>query len=153
MFRSIKDSYKLYRENKENKISLKDYLKISAGYNKFLMNKVLEGETVTLPAKFGTLAIVGRKQKIRYNENGDVVGLAPDWVKTKALWNSNPKAKENRQRVFHTNEHSSMMRYRFHWSKARVLVTNKTLYALRMTRENKRAVNQRINKGQEYKTL
>lgn len=153
MFRSLKDSYKLYKENKENTIKLKDYLEITAGYNKFLMQKVLDGDTVTLPSKLGTLCIVGRKQKIRYDDKGDIVGLAPDWVKTKALWDSNPKAKENRQRVFHTNEHSSMIRYRFHWSKARVLVSNKTLYALRLTRENKREVNARVNKGKEYKTI
>lgn len=150
--RNVRDSYKFYLQTTENPVDIKTYLLINAEYNKFLISKVLEGDEVTLPGRMGTLSIVGKKQKIRFDEEGNVVGLAPDWVKTKKLWENNKEARKNKTRVFHTNSHTDNTRYKFLWSKARVLVTNKTLYALRITRTNKRAVSSLIKKGKQYIT-
>lgn len=152
--RNIRDSYKLYKEEAEYPvIDIKSYINIAAEYNKFLMNKIFEGEIVTLPARLGTLGILGKKQKITYDENGNIKGLAPDWVKTKKLWDSNPEAKAKKQLMYHINEHSSYIRYKFFWSKNRVLVSNKTLYSLRISRDNKREINKRVVSGQEFKTI
>lgn len=153
MLRNIRDSYKLYKKSTENPVDIKTYIEIANGYNQHLMDKVLDGEKVTLPMRFGTLCIMGKKQKIRFDENGNVKGLAPDWVKTKQLWDKNSEAKERKQLVYHTNEHSSTIRYKFLWAKSRVLITNKTLYSLRLTRTNKREVNKRVNEGKEYLTF
>lgn len=150
--RNIRESFKYYKKTSRNPVDIKTYITLCSKYNKFLINKVLEGEKVTLPSRMGTLSIVGTKQKIRYDENGNVRGLAPDWVKTKKLWDRNLKAKERKQLVYHTNEHSSNIRYKFFWSKDRVLVTNKTLYSLQVTRSNKRAVHDKIMQGKEYIT-
>ena len=153
MLRNIRDSYKLYKKSTENPVDVKTYIEIANGYNQHLIDRVLDGEKVTLPMRFGTLCIMGKKQKVRFDENGNVKGLAPDWVKTKQLWDKNPEAKERKQLVYHTNEHSSTIRYKFLWAKSRVLITNKTLYALRLTRTNKREVNKRVNEGKEYLTF
>lgn len=151
MKKSIKDSYEKYAEKAgKDVVSKKDYLKLTAAYNQFLMKKVHAGEKVTLPARFGTLQIVGIKQKIRFDEDGNLVGLAPDWPGTKALWERDPQAKKERKRIFHLNAHTNNVRYRFIWSKARVLVENKTLYSLRMSRKNKRTVTEMIEKGVQY---
>ena len=150
--KSLKDSYKLYVRNVKNPVNLKTYLLITSIYNKFIINKVLEGNEVTLPSRMGTLCIIGRKQKIRYDENGKIIGLAPDWVKTKKLWDTNPKAKEKKQLVYHTNLHSDNTRYKYLWSKCKVLAENKTIYALRMARVNKRAVYKLIKQGKQYTT-
>lgn len=150
--KNIRDSYRYYKKTSKNPIDIKTYIEMCNEYNKFLINKVLDGEEITLPSRMGTLSIVGKKQKITYDENGNVKGLAPDWVKTKKLWETNSKAKEKKQLVYHTNEHSSNIRYRFFWSKSRVLVTNKTLYSLLITRTNKRSVHNRIMNGAEYIT-
>ena len=150
--KNLRESYKLYRNSVENPIDIKTYLLLAADYNKFLMDKVLDGKEVTLPSRMGTLSIVGKKQKIRFDEDGQIIGLAPDWVKTKALWESNPQAKAERKRLFHTNSHTDNVRYKFLWSKKNVLVENKTLYSLRLTRTNKRAVHSKILKGTQYKT-
>jgi hypothetical protein len=152
MYKSnLRDSYKEYSLQDEV-VDIKTYLLITASYNKFLSKKVLEGHEVTLPSKMGTLCIVGKKQDIKFNEKGEVIGLAPDWVKTKALWERNEEAKKNKKRLFHLNSHTDNFRYKFLWSKVKVLVENKTLYALRMTRENKRAVHKSILNGQKYIT-
>jgi len=150
--KTVKNSYSFYKKTIENPVDIKTYIYLANKYNKFLVNKVIEGEQITLPSRMGRLYILGKKQNLRFDKEGNVKGLAPDWVKTKKLWDSNPKAKEKKQLLYHTNEHSSNIRYKFLWSKERVLVTNKSLYALRMTRENKRKIHKEIMKGKEYVT-
>lgn len=153
MHKNLRDSYKHYKSNSINPVDIKMYLDIVHGYLKYIVNKVMNGEEITLPSRFGTLCIIGKKQTIRFDENGNVQGLAPDWVKTRELWNRNEEAKNNKQLVYCTNEHTSSIRYRFLWSKTRVLVTNKSLYALKMTRTNKREVSNRVKNGKEYKRI
>lgn len=150
--KNLRESYKLYKKSVSNPVDIKVYLLLAADYNKFLLDKVLDGKEITLPSRMGTLSIVGRKQKIKFNDKGEIIGLAPDWVKTKALWDNNPEAKEKKKRLFHTNSHTGNVRYKFLWSKKNVLVENKTLYSLRLTRTNKRAVHKKILKGAQYKT-
>jgi hypothetical protein len=150
--RNLRDSYTSYKKSVDNPMEMKVYLKLVGDYNKFLLSKVLEGKEVTLPSRMGTLSIVGRESVIRFDKDGKIVGLAPDWVKTKKLWDSNPKAKAERKRIFHTNSHTDNVRYKYLWSKRNVLVENKTLYSLRLTRTNKRAVHSNILDGVQYKT-
>ena len=150
--RNVRQSYDRYKNEVDNPVPVSDYLHITGEYNKFLVEKVLEGHEVMLPARMGTLAILGKKQNIKVDEDGKIRGLAPDWVSTKKLWDENPEAKKRKQLVYHTNEHTDNTRYKFFWHKASVLVGNKTLYSLKMTRGNKRAVHQRIKDGHQYKT-
>lgn len=150
--KNLRDSYKLYKETVENPVDIKTYLLLTAEYNKFLINKVLEGKEVTLPSRMGTLSILGKKHKIKIGENGEILGLAPDWVETKKLWEKSPEAKEAKKLIYHTNSHTEGVRYKFLWAKKNVLVENKTLYSLRLTRTNKRAVHQKIIDGAQYKT-
>ncbi len=127
-------------------------IRIANSYMEFLMDKVLDGEEVTLPSRLGTLSIIGKKQKVSLDEDGKIKGLAPDWVKTKQLWDSNPQAKEKKQLLYHTNSHTDNTRYKFFWSKQRILIQNKILYSLKITRDNKRAVHNLILKGKQYIT-
>lgn len=150
--KNLRDSYELYKKLYKNPIDKKQYLALTAEYNKFLMSKVLAGKEVTLPSRMGTLSVVGRVSKVRLDEDGNIIGLAPDWVKTKELWENNPQAKKEKKRIFHTNAHTDNVRYKFLWSKKNVLVENKTLYSLRMTRTNKRAVHKSILEGAQFKT-
>ena len=150
--KNLRESYKLYKQSVENPIDIKTYLILAADYNKFLIDKVLEGKEVTLPSRMGTLSILGKEQQIRFDDEGKIAGLAPDWVETKILWESNPEAKAAKKLVYHTNFHTDNVRYKFLWSKKNVLVENKTLYSLRLTRTNKRAVHKKILEGAQYKT-
>ena len=150
--KNLRESYKLYKNTVENPVDIKVYLRLAADYNKFLISKVLDGKEVTLPSRMGTLSIVGRKQKVKFDEEGNPTGLAPDWVRTKLLWARDSIAKANRKLLFHLNSHTENVRYKFLWSKKNVLVENKTLYSLRLTRTNKRAVHKKIIEGAQYKT-
>jgi len=116
---------------------------------KFLSAKLfLKGE-ILLPERMGKLKIIGKKVKVTL-EDGKIKGLAPDWAGTKKLWDKNSEAKQNKQLVYHFNEDTNGIRYRFFWSKSRVLVSNKTLYSLFMTRTNKRFLSSLVKNGQEY---
>lgn len=147
--KNIRSSYKSYCGVSDTPIDIKRYITIANDFNKYLTDQVLKGFEVVLPARLGVLSIQGIKQVIRFDVEGNPI-LPPDWVKTKALWERSPDAKERKQLVYHTNDHTNGVRYKYFWSKKRVLVENKTLYSLRMTRANKRAVNSEINKGKEY---
>lgn len=151
MLKNLRSSYKFYKKESNKPVDLKKYLLIATMYNKFLIKKVIEGEEVVLPSRLGSLRIIGRKQKVRFDENGKVIGLAPDWVKTKKLWDNNPIAKEKKQLLYHTNEHTDSVRYKFLWSKNRMFLVNKMLYALQITRHNKRQVHKKILEGKEYR--
>lgn len=150
--KNLRESYRLYKQLTDNPVDIKTYLILTADYNKYLISKVLEGKEVTLPSRMGTLSILGKEQKIKFDEEGKIKGLAPDWVKTKKLWEENEEAKVNKKLVYHTNSHTDNVRYKFLWSKKNVLVENKTLYSLRLTRTNKRAVHKEIINGAQYKT-
>lgn len=146
---NIRKSYKLYRKNNTLLVSEKDFVSLCNEYHKFLMEKVFKGFEVTLPMRLGTLQILGKKQKIKFDKNGNP-NLSPNWPKTKKLWEKCPECKKKKQRVYNTNEHSSGIRYRLTWSKKRVLIKNKILYSFILTRANKREIYRRILAGQEY---
>lgn len=146
---NTRSSYKLYRSLTDNPQDVKIYLDIANGYVDFLLAKVHEGEEVTLPAKMGTLAIIGSKRKLRFTEDGKPL-LPPNWRKTKALQSRDEQAREQKKIVYCTNEHTSGVVYKFLWSKMRMIIENKTLYCLRLTRQHKRKVNVAVTSGKEY---
>lgn len=146
---NIRSTFKYYKKNKVAVVSEKDYVKINNAFNKFIIDKIFEGYNVTIPARMGTISIVGNKKELTFNEDGTPI-LPPDWKKTKDLWDRNPEAKKNKKRVFITNEHSDGIIYKFFWSKERVIIPYKTLYSLRMTRTNKRRVWKEIMNGKEF---
>ncbi len=146
---NIRDSYKIYKTLTHTPESIKDYTAIANDYMKFLMEKVLEGEEVTLPARMGTLSITGKQRKIRFREDGTPV-LPPNWAKTKKLWERNEEAKLAKKLVYCTNEETNGVVYKVHWSKNRVPIENKSFYSFRLTRTNKRAISDAIKRGVEY---
>lgn len=153
--KSLGDCYNFYLEREgDEKLTEKQYKEINYLYFKFLTSKVLEGEGVSLPNRMGTLKILGRKPRIRFEKdefgNKKIVGLAPNWKKTKELWSKNEEARKEKRMVYFTNEETGGVIYKWFWSKRNILVKNKTLYSLRMTRTNKRAVKPMIKKGKTY---
>lgn len=153
MHRNLSDSYKLYRNKTKGvfSVSKKDYLKIAYLFIRFIMDKVIDdGDEVVLPFKIGVLSVIGMKQKIKFNEDGSIGGLSPNWRKTKELYDKFPECKEKRQIVYNTNEHSDGVRYKFNWRLAGVLLLNKNYYNLKFSRENKRRLSANILKGKEY---
>ena len=148
-FYNTRDSYVVYKNMSDNPINISQYVQIINQFMKFLILKLLSTGEIILPERLGRLSIFGKKVNVRI-EDGEIKGLAPDWVKTKQLWDSDEEAKNNKQLVYHFNEETNGIRYKFSWSKNRVLVSNKTLYNLRMTRSNKRELSKLVREGKEY---
>lgn len=148
-FYNTRDSYVVYKNMSVNPINISQYVQIINHFMKFLSSKLLSTGEIILPDRLGRLSIFGKKVNVRI-EDGEIKGLAPDWVKTKQLWESDEEAKNNKQLVYHFNEETNGIRYKFAWSKNRVLVSNKTLYNLRMTRSNKRELSRLVREGKEY---
>jgi len=146
---NIRSSYKRYSKEIENPVELKPFLEIANGYMKFLMNKAVEGEEVTMPVKLGTLFIQGVKKSLKFNKDG-IPLLPPNWGKTKQLWDRNPEAKATKKIVYCLNEETNGVVYKLHWSKNRVPIENKLYYNFILTRDNKRAINSQIKQGKEY---
>ena len=148
-FYNTRDSYVVYKNMSVNPINISQYVQIINHFMKFLSSKLLSTGEINIPERLGKLSIFGKKVNVRI-EDGEIKGLAPDWVKTKQLWESDEEAKNNKQLVYHFNEETNGIRYKFFWSKNRVLVSNKTLYNLRMTRSNKRELSKLVREGKEY---
>lgn len=148
-FYNTRDSYVVYKNMSDNPINISEYVQIINQFMKFLILKLLSTGEIILPERLGRLSIFGKKVNVRI-EDGEIKGLAPDWVKTKQLWDSDEEAKNNKQLVYHFNEETNGIRYKFSWSKNRVLVSNKTLYNLRMTRSNKRELSRLVKNNKEY---
>lgn len=146
---NTRKSYSLYKTLTSNPLPLPFYIGLANEYMQFLSEKAVEGEEITLPGRLGSVVVAGKKSKLKFDKKG-VPLLPPDWVKTKALWERNEEAKATRKIVYHTNDNSSGVIYKFFWSKNRVALENKSLYSLRMTRTNKRTVSDLVKGGKEY---
>lgn len=146
----MEDSYKLYKKNNKKGVSYKVYRDIFTLYIKYLVDKLMKGETVTLPERMGALEFVGKKMKPKLDENGNITGLSPDWQKTNELWNRCPECKERKELVFFFNENTQGIRYRIKWSKKRVFVENKEFYTFKLSIGNKEKFIDRLRNGQEF---
>lgn len=148
----LKDIYKEYEKETMFPRERKVFMGTFHLFAKYIIGKAIEGEEVVLH-RMGSLRVIGKKQKIEIDENGKVKGLAPNWAKTKRLWETNEQAKLEKKVIYNTNEHSDGIRYRYNWIKKNLILKNKTLYSLRLSRENKRALYRAIKMGNDYVTI
>lgn len=146
----IRETYKDYKKEKSNPVSLQTYCKIVNLFMLFIFKKVFEGYEVTLPCRMGSILVRGTKVKNVINEEGKI-NLAPNWKKTKELRDRDPKAAEQRKIVYCMNEHTGGVIYQLHWKKFNVPIINKHIISFRATRKNKRHLHYLITKeNKEY---
>ena len=148
-FLNSSDGYKVYKKSVKRPLDKKDFVLVINEYFQFISKKLVDTGHIVLPERLGKVEIVGRKSKVTFEE-GKIKGLAPDWKATKELWEEDPEAKKNKQLVYHFNENTGGIRYRYNWYKTRVIANNKYYYNLVMTRNNKKALNKKIMEGKEY---
>jgi Tfp pilus assembly protein PilZ len=125
---TIEDYYNSYKDyisdNPIYNISKKQYSDLLKDYFKFLALELIDkAKEVRLPARMGTLTVIKTKPK-RY----DFTYLRVDFNETK---NSD-------KTILHLNEHSDGFNFRFFWSKRDIILDQKSLYELVMSRANKR---------------
>lgn len=147
----ITDSYhKYYKKKYENTVSISEYRRVLNAFHQLVMKHVIEdGDLVYLPLRLGVLCIKGIVCKPRL-KNGRIIGIPIRWSKTRELWEGSPEARERKQLVYCTNEHTGGVRYKFLWNTYKVFARFKNLYTFRASRANKRAVYKAVLNGKEY---
>lgn len=128
------------------------YLKLMNGFSEHMMEEVIKGKAVAIPEKLGFVQVVGKKTKIKVTENG-IEGLTPDWISTKKLWSTCEECKLKKQKIFFFNEHSNGLRFRFMWSRNKMLLWTKKLYTYVPNRNSKKKLFKAINDGTEYQLI
>jgi hypothetical protein len=117
----------------------------------FITNEVIEkGKRITLPASCGKFYVEGKKIVPHLDEEGILKGMAPDWHGSRKLWERDPEARDSRKMLFHFNEHTRGVRYRFKWEVPLTLGTNRIFYVFILSRNNRRRLAKNIFGGQEY---
>lgn len=147
----MREIYRQYRkENLNAPVLLPQFAKIVSGYGKFLTQKLLDGNTVSLPERMGQLEFLGRKVKPSLDENGQVKGLSVNWKATNELWNGCEECKERKDKIYYFNEHTHGIRYRLKWSKKKVFVSGKEYYSFKLSFSNRKLFKQAILDGGEW---
>jgi len=137
---------------KKERVELKDFKNIQNDYVKFFMDKIFEGETMMLPCRFGSIRIKGKKRVIKRDAEGRINNLPVDWKATKAYWEEFPEAKEQRKRLFFSNEHTDGYSYKFLWSKKDAYFKNKFMYYITLSRQHKKKLSDLLHAGVSYQT-
>jgi hypothetical protein len=148
--KGIRDGYKYYKAKGHSTLSVDEYAKVMNTWQMYIRDLIFEGNEVKLPSKMGIIKVSGKRVPIKFDEDGKLKGQSPDWAETKKLWANKPEAKENKQMIYHLNEHTDGVRYKFKWSKERMIVTNKYYYTMIFSRLNKRKLSVLIQDGMEY---
>lgn len=119
------DSYKEYTlGNTAFKVSRRKFKEVLNDYFKFIADElIVNSKEFRLPARMGWLSVIKVKPK-KY----DSTTLRVDFNETRL----------NEKTVLHLNEHSGGYNFRFFWWKRDMIVENKSMYQLVMSRANKR---------------
>lgn len=146
---TIRDSFKDYRDKNEREetVTLKEYLNITVGFMEFIMDKLIEEGSVILPYNLGRLHVKGIIQKPKIDEDGNIKGLAIDWASTRK---ARKEEKDDSIKIYFTNEKTNGIRYKCAWSKKNSHVVNKYLYNLILIRKTKKRISDAVLNGKEY---
>lgn len=134
----LRDYYRYYRSIHNSK-----YAKTYSAYTKILRecnNKIRdaisdEAYDFKIPNRLGIIKVRKFVKSVRIDENGKLKhSMAPNWIETMKLWDSDPEARENRTKIFHDNQHSGGYTYKIVYSKKNANYKNKTAYRLRPNR-------------------
>lgn len=127
-----------------------EYRKILIDLNKTIAFYIThDNMEYKLGSRLGTILIAKRRNKLELTEDGKLKTdkLKPDWKATKALWSQDPKAKEVKKLVFHTNKHTSGYFYSWFWDKRTSTAQNQYFYTFDASRWNTRLVPTAVNSG------
>lgn len=150
--KNMLSSYKQYREaGGTTQVRRVEFCRVASAFNMHMRDLILEGHEVKIPERLGTITVRGRKIETEFDEElGRISNQCIDFGETNKMWAKYPELKQKKQMVYHLNEHTNGVRYRYFWSRDRVLVENKLFYTMVLTRANKRKLSALIKGGKEY---
>ena len=140
-YSDIEKSYRLYRKLKYKgyRVLFQDFKDINYLYFKFLSDKFIKGDGVSLPFNMGHISILGYKTRKKVNDK-IVNTYSINWNKTKLLRDQCEECKNRKDLVYNNNLHSNGITYKIKWSKFKSRIKNRSLYVFRAIRGNKRLI-------------
>jgi len=112
---------------------------------------IYENKGLYFPFINGDLRIYKHKPEPKFRKDGELINRPPvDYKKTKELWERNPEAKERKQKVYHTNEHTNGYVMKWHFNRDKVPAKYKLYYHFKISQMNKeRLTNALIKHGKD----
>lgn len=141
----IRDYYKFYKNNSVDPVNRGLYNDIITEFNEEIKHLIIEkGLTYQLP-KLGFEIVLKKQKRVPRIVNGKLVNtIPPDWKATKALWERDPEAKENKTIVRYNNYHTSNYVFRIYFKKFKSNMKGRSLIKFQPTRGFKRQLSARI---------
>lgn len=110
--------YKFYKSKYENIIDYKKFTTIINAFNNKVIQKLYEGEYISLPYSLGDLFIYKFKPRLKFDENGEVIAKRGviDYKATKELWKEYPEL-AHVKRVCYDNFHTDKYKFSIRWKR------------------------------------
>lgn len=139
--------FKFYKEN-NTKSTIKErvYSKVLSEINEAIFNEIImDNFELVIPYSLGKMRIKKCKIRLRLKEDGtlDTSRLIPDWKRTKKLWEEDTEAREKKQLVYLTNQHTKGYKFHFFWNKTinrRLKVKNLGVMCFRATKSTRQSL-------------
>jgi hypothetical protein len=151
----INEMWKFYKE-KYDVLDEKTYKKVLKLFNKKVSNAIVkEAFEFIMPRNIGNIRIKKNKPRLTLTPEGklDKKMLIPNWKETWKLWDTDPESKENKTIVYYENKHTDGYIYRWHYSKHRNNLKNKSAYSFIPSRTNKNNLTEVLKNMDDYPSL
>ena len=141
--KTIKDAYKLYKEDNLNGVDKSTFVKVCKEFNKLLIQQVIENSfEYRLPYRLGFLRVKKCKNVIEVVDGKiNTVRLKPDWDACWDYWNRIYEGKTraeivaipNKKLIYHYNDSTDGYYYKFFWDRKQCAIKNQAMYKFRPT--------------------
>lgn len=152
------DLYEFYKSTAKDPVDYKTFHKFlfSKGENKGVISLITDKMLYSAyiwSSSIGDIFIKKYKPKIKFKPNGDLdirkSHIRVDWANTLKLWQSDPKAREEKRKVFHLNKHSQGYLFKFTWLKRNKPFKNKSVYKFKPVRKLDRELTSILKSGRK----
>lgn len=143
-----KDVFKFYKDKYSGKISNKKFRKILQEYNQEILRMIVfDGLDYSMGYRLGSIRIKKFDNSLKLNEDGEIANkLRPNWDKTLKKWSelypdkTPEEIKEipDKPVVYHLNEHTDGVVFRWFWDKVTSNIKNQSAYKFEPVRAIKR---------------
>lgn len=145
----IADYYNYYNSKYKYKVNAHDYKSILRDVNDMLGKLIInESYELKLPRRLGIVYLSKRKSNVWLDDTGNLKTNRPiNFNATRKLWDSDPKAKENKVYIRHENSHTDGYVYKISYRRKAATYKNKNAYRIRPHRDLTRGLARAIKEN------
>lgn len=134
------DLYRYYKDKygtpKKGGCSRKVFSGVIDEFNRYIADRLLEGDRICLPNRMGYIQVMKFKQKYILDRNRKIKTklLMIDWEKTWEWWKKDPIAAKDKKFTYYVNDHSDGYRYKFVWDKINTNASGIAIFSFKPSR-------------------